>query len=1836
MTEIDHLQFSILSSETIKKISVAEIVTHDVFDKQIPKHGGLSDLRLGTIDRQFKCQTCKHDAIGCPGHFGHINLAFPVYHICFIKHILKVLQTICVHCKKCKVNVNKKMSRGAKQYKYIYDLAKSKNKCIHCNEIQPKIMLDKYEFIFETDSKQKVSAKDVLDILSEISDSTCTLLGLNPYHSHPKFCIMDCILVPPPHVRPSISMDASLRSQDDLTHKLCEIVKTNNILLKQINSNAPQEQISPLIDLLQYHVTTYIDNGIPGINQATQRTGRPLKAICQRLKSKEGRVRGNLMGKRVNFSARTVITAEPNIDLDELGIPHAIAKTLTFPERVTNFNISHLQSFVNNGPNSPLGKTGANIVHQGNLQKDLRFVSNITLNIGDVVDRHLKDGDYVIFNRQPSLHKMSMMGHKIKVMPHSTFRMNVCATTPYNADYDGDEMNVHAPQNLQTVAEIKEIMSVAQNMVSPQSNKPVIGIIQDTLLGCHKISLLNTFIPKSIVHDIFFKLNLPIPIPSIIKPTPLWTGKQIIASLLPNDFNFQRKSNMFGEKSSHYNDDSFVNIKNGYICSGNLDKRSLGAGELGIIHLLWLEYGPEAAKNFVSHIQYAINHWLCNYGFSIGAPDIFINNDAASEVLNSIETAKNQVNQMINVCKNNPLLNISQYENKINQVLNNAMSQAGLIVKNNISLKNNINSTVTGGSKGSMFNISQIMGCVGQQNVNGKRIDIGYTHRVLPHFAQHDVSPDAKGFVEHSYKTGLEPHEFFFHAMGGREGIIDTAVKSITGDTPIIIMTNNKTEKINIGKLINNYMHSHKENITYCDKTHANMEILDVEHHNIYIPTTSNTGVSSWGKITKMTRHDPSKYIYTFKTKLGRSVKVVESKTLLVWNNESNEFIPTHSENVKIGDFVPVISNLETHTIISSINLKQYFPMEKYIFGSEYKKALNGLDFTLPYKNINSVLRNEKSKSVPIQDGCIYPFGAKRASIYLQENFELNETNGFFIGLYIAEGHSCIKTGKVCVSNINPLILQKVEDYFNKMNISHKTYTKKNTTHHSKTIQGYSTLFATFLQAFVGHRAENKHIPHEIFNAPQKFIIALLDGYFSGDGHVSSNSIECSSASKDLIEDITFLLSRLGIMSKIRCSVIKNYSNSYRLDIRSNMAVKFCNIISLTHPDKNYKQNDIINSSSINKFQHRTSYLNDIVFDTIDSIEICLSNTEKVYDLTIPSTLNFSLANGLTIYDTSETGYIQRRLIKAMEDLQVDYDHSVRNSSGDIISFVYGDDGLDASYLVTDFININENNFNTFFNSNSPIEEINILRDILETYSKSNFPVRSPFSIERLISKLPKVKEQDLTQDYIFQQVKQLCSSCALPIKNKTISNLSSFAIHHLIYVKLNSSYIIKTLSKSNFIILCNQILKFYKRSICQKGESIGTLAAQSIGENVTQLTLNTFHSAGYSAKNVTLGVPRFRELINVAKNIKSPTMTIFVKDTNTDNIDNIAASLEYLQMFDIILNYEIIDINIDNYTTFMSFPEINYSIEEYNPEGIRLHINKNLISNKHITNLDISLSIMQEYENIHTISFPEYIDILFESNENIHHTYLKNFTNKLKSLQINGILGISKVYVENDKSVLETDGSSLSQILQNKQFDFSKCITNDISEVLEILGIEAARTILYQEIKKVLEFDGTYINSRHFTTLVDTMTNKGSLMSITRHGINRSDNGPLMKCSFEETVDVLSDAAMFSEPDFLKGVTENITVGKLANIGTGSFDVFYNSSFINNQSYSPYKPSSDLCYEKSYLSDNISESNISESDEESEEEDDNYEEYENLSEISDYSESNESDFEFEESYVNE
>ncbi|MHA1835376.1 MAG: hypothetical protein ACTSYQ_00340, partial [Candidatus Odinarchaeia archaeon] len=443
---IKKLRFSVLSPEVIRKLSVTRIITADTYDEDgLPIDSGLMDGRLGTIEPGQKCKTCGNRVGECPGHFGHIELARPVIHVGFAKIIRNLLRSTCKSCSrillpeeevqeyviKMKEHLAKYNELDQELVDMIIKKAQKTLECPHCHEKQIKIKLEKptsFYQVLETGTV-RLTPSDIRDWFERIPDDDCLILGINPEVARPEWMILTVLPVPPVCVRPSITLESGVRSEDDLTHKLVDVIRINQRLRENIEAGAPQLIVEDLWELLQYHVTTYFDNEVSGIPPARHRSGRILRTLSQRLKGKEGRFRSNLSGKRVDFSARTVISPDPNISINEVGVPENIAQILTIPERVTEWNIEELKELVIKGPDSI---DGANyIIRSDGRRIDLRFVKDRsaiaeTLEPEFIVERHLRDGDVVLFNRQPSLHRMSIMAHQVKVMPYRTFRLNLC------------------------------------------------------------------------------------------------------------------------------------------------------------------------------------------------------------------------------------------------------------------------------------------------------------------------------------------------------------------------------------------------------------------------------------------------------------------------------------------------------------------------------------------------------------------------------------------------------------------------------------------------------------------------------------------------------------------------------------------------------------------------------------------------------------------------------------------------------------------------------------------------------------------------------------------------------------------------------------------------------------------------------------------------------------------------------------------------------------------------------------------------------------------------------------------------------------------------------------------------------------------------------------------------------------------------------------------------------------------------------------------------------------------------------------------------------------------
>ena len=816
---IVNVDFCIFTNKEVKKYSA---VSNDPFGINLPESyqnyepikGGLVDLRLGTCDIYLPCTTCGENANDCPGHFGHTELAEYVFHYGFLSHLKATLQCICLQCSKVLIErldsvfkklVNKKCESRFREIKL---LTKNINFCPNCGTPVGKIKKEEKEsaaslkLILERESTSNVidektgeasdqvkkilrvlTPRDCYNILSNLSDTECFLLGFNPKIQRPEDLILTRFPIPPVMIRPTAKIDfmQSSTMEDSLTLKIADIINSNKRVRAQMDKETSNAEISTysqdIINLLQLHIVQYFDNETISLPKSEFKTGgRPTKSISERIKSKQGRVRSNLMGKRVDFSARSVITSDPYIDIDQVGIPKKIAMELTVPEEVTPFNIKHLSELVKNGRDE---YPGANIVlrtvyRDGKpevLKMDLKYRKKaIRLNIGDVVERHAVNDDWVLFNRQPTLHKPSMMGHRAQVIDRedcNTLRVNVSVCGPYNADFDGDEMNIHIAQSIQARNELKRIANVSLQIIGAKDSNPIIGCVQDALSGAYLLTLPDVRIKGSDVAN--FLCNTTSEYKFEIDKNKIYTGHEIFSYIIPKGINNLRMKD--GKK--------IFEIVDGKLTVGRLDKSTLSKVKNSIIHIIWDKYGPNKTRKFIDDSQKLVLAFLAHRGFTIGFGD-------------SISTNKvyDLVNQMANNKINEYNVLLTQYENDIDQLdplnvedilksdLNAFSVDIGNTVTKTLDNTNNLFVMINSKSKGSIMNVQHMMCCVGQKTVEGSRIKKKIENRTLPIFHKDDDTPEARGFIKSSFVQGVNSYEFFYDAMAGREGLIDTAIKT--------------------------------------------------------------------------------------------------------------------------------------------------------------------------------------------------------------------------------------------------------------------------------------------------------------------------------------------------------------------------------------------------------------------------------------------------------------------------------------------------------------------------------------------------------------------------------------------------------------------------------------------------------------------------------------------------------------------------------------------------------------------------------------------------------------------------------------------------------------------------------------------------------------------------------------------------------------------------------------------------------------------------------------------------------------------------------------------------
>lgn len=646
----------------------------------------------------------------------------------------------------------------------------------------------------------------VLKLFQRIPEADCELLGLED--TRPEVFLWRQVPAPPVCIRPSVGQEAA-STEDDLTAKLGDIVSANANLKEALNKGAPVQSIIEHWDYLSLQMAMYINSDVPGLQKGE--FGKQIRGFVQRLKGKQGRFRGNLSGKRVDYSGRTVISPDPNLNIDQVAVPILVAKNMTYPERVSRYNKAKLQQRIRNGWDK---WPGANYIRKAgdNIQIMLKFANRKLvaeqLAEGDIVERHLEDGDIILFNRQPSLHKLSILSHFVKVRPHRTFRLNECVCNPYNADFDGDEMNLHVPQTEEARTEAVQLMGVKHNIVTPKNGEPIISAIQDFVTAAYLLSSLENFYDRRTFTTICLGMleedtKFELPPPSILKPQTLWTGKQVFSILMrPNrksdvrinidaqcrDFKKVRRNDFKSPPEFLHRDlqdDGFLCVKNSEVMCGRMDKATIGAGKKdSVFYVLYRDYGPNAAAKGMNRLSKLCARWLSLQGFSVGisdvTPTVKLNHAKAENVKAAFSACDKSADDLRGgKLRREPGLDEKgTLEAKELKALNNVRTEMSTLLAGELSVRNSPMVMATSGSKGSTVNVAQMTVTLGQQDIEGKRIANGFQDRTLPHFPKHGRSPQSKGFVSSSFFSGLNPYEFLFHAVGGRVGLVDTAVKT--------------------------------------------------------------------------------------------------------------------------------------------------------------------------------------------------------------------------------------------------------------------------------------------------------------------------------------------------------------------------------------------------------------------------------------------------------------------------------------------------------------------------------------------------------------------------------------------------------------------------------------------------------------------------------------------------------------------------------------------------------------------------------------------------------------------------------------------------------------------------------------------------------------------------------------------------------------------------------------------------------------------------------------------------------------------------------------------------
>jgi DNA-directed RNA polymerase subunit A' len=797
---IKNIQFLPASPEYIKKSSVTDVSTDRSQGVDSEFLGPLGDLRL--------CRTCGFDNVGCPCHMGRIPIPKPVINPYFTELIGLVFRCVCISCMHLIPHREQLENKGIlkhRRVKRLEEIAKlaSDLPCSRkkkpgdkpCYPSPKKYEYNTYKNLFVAimadGSRNFFTIEEVrkrLKVLGEDKDALECMDFRNG--ALPEDLFFDGNFPVLPHAaRPSAFVN-EVETPNDLTESYINIA--NKLAQLQKTSKELETDRDKLWNKVVSFIGGIIDN-TSSENKVKKSRTKEIQSIRELLQQKEGLIRGALMGKRGDYCGRSVMAPGPDLKVNQIGVPRIFLPILTKKMKVTAKNIEYIQKLQQEDKISLIMKGSG---PKKGYYMDRSRNRETSIVIGDIIFRHLQAGDRLMFNRQPTLHRNNMIGLEVVPIDDMVFRVNLSITTGLNLDFDGDEGNVYDPQTEEGISELIYIVGIENNIISGEYIGPIVAIVQDGLTGSFLLTSEEEPLDEALWYDCAFTCGLMGKVEEVQRKcvelgVHPFSGKALVSLLLPSDFYYSSAPGKEGQPATL--------IRRGILVQGATFKGNMGVVPNSIVHMLHKEYPRDVVLNFLSKVQFMVNRYMYHRVFTVTMRDSTeglsaeskaniqrILDDILPQILEEYERFENDVQSMPKLIDGSTAppdpLRILQYERKTRKILDDSFNESIAEIKK-VPNDNGYMIMSQSGAKGKISNLIQIMAFLGQQNVNGKRIQrtLANGRRSLPCFDLDDPDPASQGFVYHSFFEGLTPVEYFNHMSGSRDGLIDTAIK--TSDT---------------------------------------------------------------------------------------------------------------------------------------------------------------------------------------------------------------------------------------------------------------------------------------------------------------------------------------------------------------------------------------------------------------------------------------------------------------------------------------------------------------------------------------------------------------------------------------------------------------------------------------------------------------------------------------------------------------------------------------------------------------------------------------------------------------------------------------------------------------------------------------------------------------------------------------------------------------------------------------------------------------------------------------------------------------------------------------------